>query len=100
MNSLDLINDVKNSLRITGDDLDIEVGDLIDAAIADLTLSGVHESKFVGEDFLIKRAITVYCKANFGYEDPKYADRFQDSYISLKQHLTLSAEYTEGDENA
>jgi uncharacterized phage protein (predicted DNA packaging) len=86
---------VKTTLRIDGDDLDTEIQDLIDAAKADLQLSGVHKDKIVDIDPLIKRAIIVYCKAHFGYEDPKLTERFQQSYISLKHHLTLSAEYTE-----
>lgn len=86
---------VKTTLRIDGDDLDTEIQDLIDAAKADLQLSGVHKDKIVDTDPLIKRAVIVYCKANFGYEDPKLTERFQQSYISLKHHLTLSAEYTE-----
>lgn len=89
-----MLNDIKNSLRVNGTDLDIEIEDLIDAAKADLILSGVNTTKVTDEDPLIKRAITVYCKANFGYEDPKLSERFQESYVSLKHHLTLSAEYT------
>lgn len=90
-----MLEDIKNSLRVSGDDLDIEVQDLIDSAKADLILSGVHKDKVTDTDPLIKRVITLYCKANFGYEDPKLSERFQESYISLKHHLTLSAEYTE-----
>ena len=86
---------VKTTLRIDDDDLDTEIQDLIDAAKADLQLSGVHKDKIVDTDPLIKRAVIVYCKAHFGYEDPKLTERFQQSYISLKHHLTLSAEYTE-----
>lgn len=90
-----MLNDIKNALRISGNDLDVEILDLIEAAKADLILSGVHIDKVTDTDPLIKRAVTVYCKANFGYEDPKLSERFQESYISLKQHLTLSQEYTE-----
>lgn len=90
-----LLGDIKDALRVSGNDLDTEVADLIDAAKADLQLSGVHPDKIVDTDPLIKRAVTVYCKANFGYDDPKMSDRFQESYVSLKHHLTLSAEYTE-----
>ena len=93
-----MLNDVKDALRVSGNDLDIEITDLIEAAKADLRLSGVHNDKIDDTDPLIKRAIMVYCKANFGYEDPKLSERFQESYISLKHHLTLSAEYTVGDE--
>lgn len=93
-----MLNDIKNALRISGNDLDVEILDLIEAAKADLILSGVLDSKVIDTDPLIKRAVTVYCKANFGYEDPKLSERFQESYISLKHHLTLSTEYTVGDE--
>ncbi len=92
-----MLEDIKNSLRVSGDDLNIEILDLIESAKADLALSGVHESKITDSDPLIKRAITIYCKAHFGYDDPKIAERFEQSYISLKQHLTLT-EYTVGDE--
>lgn len=90
-----MLNKVRNYLRENEGYSDDEIQDLIDAAKADLQLSGVHPNKIVDEDPLIKRAVTVYCKANFGYEDPKIAERFEQSYISLKHHLTLSAEYTE-----
>ena len=93
-----MLNSIKDSLRINGNDLDTEILDLIDAAKADLILSGVHKDKVVDTDPLIKRAITVYCKAHFGYDDSKIVERFEQSYISLKHHLTLSSEYTVGDE--
>ncbi len=89
-----MLNDVKDALRVSGADLDIEIQDLIDAAKADLQLSGVHASKLVDTDPLIKRAVVVYCKAHFGWDNPE-ADRFAQSYAMLKMHLTLSAEYTE-----
>ncbi len=95
------IDDVKNALRVNGDDLDGEINDLIDAAKADLQLSGVHKAKIAdspNEDPLVKRAVILYSRAHFGYEDPKLAERFEHSYTSLKNHLTLSLEYTTGDE--
>ena len=91
-----MLEDVKAALRVSGDDLNAEIQDLIDAAKSDLILSGVHESKISETDPLIKRAIIVYCKAHFGYDD--MSERFEQSYTSLKHHLTLSSEYTVGDE--
>ena len=88
-----LIDDVKLALRVTSIDFDTEIQDLIDSAKADLQLSGVV--KLDETDPLIKRAITTYCKANFGYDNPE-ADRFQRSYDLLKMHLALSADYTGG----
>lgn len=94
-----MLQDVKDALRVSGNDLDTEILDLIDAAKADLILSGVHKDKVKDNDPLIKRAIIVYCKAHFGYEDPKLAERFEQSYESLKAHLALSVDYTTaGDE--
>lgn len=89
-----MLNDVRDALRVSGNDLDGEIQDLIDAAKADLMLSGVHATKITDTDPLIKRAVIVYCKAHFGWAEND-ADRFERSYTMLKTHLTLSAEYTE-----
>ncbi|OBZ13340.1 DNA-packaging protein [Bacillus sp. FJAT-26390] len=91
-----ILEDVKAALRIMPANtfFDTEVADLIAAARDDLRLAGVLSSKVEDdEDTLIKRAVTVYCKANFGFDSPE-APRFQASYDMLKMHLTLSQEYT------
>lgn len=91
-----MLADVKTSLRITNNNtaFDGEVHDLILAAKSDLMLSGILESKANDDtDPLIKRAITVYVKANFGWNNPD-AERLQQSYNMLKIHLALSQEYT------
>ena len=88
-----LLNDVKDILRVSGSDLDTEITDLIDAAKADLILSGIASTKVNEEtDPLIKRAVILYCKCNFGWDNPE-AERLQKSYDSLKTHLSMSAEY-------
>lgn len=93
-----LFDDVKTALRVTTNDKGInkEIQDLIDAARSDLIRAGVSIEKIQAEDNqldpLIKRAITVYCKANFGYDNPD-AERFQQSYDMLRQELSLSGEY-------
>ena len=90
-----LIDDARQSLRIKTIMLDTEIQDLIDAAKSDLILSGVLQSKINDEsnDPLIKRAIILYCKANFGLDNSE-GDKYQSAYNSLKTHLTLSIEYT------
>ena len=85
-----MLEDVKDALRVSGDDLDVEIQGLIDAAKADLLISGVHESNIVEADPLIKRAVITYVKAHFGYEDIKMAERFEQTYVNLKQHLSLA----------
>lgn len=85
-----MLEKVKNSLRVSGNAFDIEIADLIEAAKLDLKISGVV--KINDDDALIQRAITVYCKANFGYDNAE-AERFQNSYDMLKQHLSLAGDY-------
>lgn len=88
-----LINDVKQTLRITNTAMETEIRDLIDSAKADLKLSGVLAAKIIDTDMLIKRAVTLYCKSNFGLDNPD-SEKYQASYNSLKTHLCLSQEYT------
>lgn len=91
-----ILDDVKVALRIaaTTTDFDGEINDLISAAIDDLKLAGVAADKAIETDPLIKRAITTYCKAHYGYDNPD-AERFLQSYLMLKMHLSLSVDYTE-----
>lgn len=94
-----MLESVKRALRVTVSDFDEEIQDLIDAAKRDLEIAGVAKDKIVDTDKLIKRAIITYCKANFGYDNPE-AERFQQSYDMLKQHLSLSYDYRVVDETA
>ena len=90
-----MLEKVKTALRIRNDAFNDEIEDLIEAARHDLALSGVLVEKTQSdEDPLIKRAIVTYCKANFGYDNPE-ADRFQQSYVMLKQHMSLAGDYYE-----
>jgi uncharacterized phage protein (predicted DNA packaging) len=90
-----LLNDVKLSLRISNTAYDTEITDLIAAAAMDLELTGVDGDTIDSQDLLIKRAIMLYVKANFGYNNPD-AERLQKSYDMLKAHLSLSEEYKIG----
>lgn len=92
-----MLEDVKLALRITNDAYDDEVNDLIESALMDLVQSGIFIDPVEFDtktttDPLIKQAIKVYAKANFGIDNPN-ADRFHDSYVMLKQHLALSGDY-------
>lgn len=89
-----LLEDVKRSLRVEESESDLEIVDLIDAAMEDLKLSGVSAGKVVETDPLIKRAVILYCKAHYGYEDVNMSNRFAEIYLSLKNHLVLSRDYS------
>lgn len=88
-----MLNSVKLSLRISNTAFDEEIIDLIEAARQDLQLSGVSSLKVKDDtDPLIKRAITTYVKAHFGFDNPE-SGRFLSSYESLKMHLSLAGDY-------
>lgn len=86
-----LIDDVKLVLRISNSAYNGEINDLIATAKADLGLSGVLNNT-LESDPLIKRAILIYCKANFGWEN-KDSYKLIESYHFLKNHISLSADY-------
>ena len=85
-----LIDDIKAILRISNTAYNTEITDLIAAAKADLGICGLLDTSEM--DPLIKRAITLYCKANFGFDNPD-AVKLQQSYEMLRNHLSLSADY-------
>ncbi|WP_434794421.1 hypothetical protein TPDSL_14000 [Terrisporobacter petrolearius] len=89
-----MLKSVKLALRISESNniFDSEISDLMEAAKMDLSISGVNNIN--ESDPLIKRAITIYCKANFGL-DNKDSEKYQNSYDMLKQHLSLSGDYNE-----
>lgn len=86
-----LTEKMRAALRIssTSEKITEEINDCIEACKKDLQDVGV---KSLDEtDALIVRAVTLYVKAEFGYNDN--ADKFQKSYDSLKTHLSMSSEY-------
>ena len=85
-----LIDDIKKELRVSSTAFDTEITDLISSAKLDLGISGLDI--IIETDDLVKRAIALYCKAHFGY-DNKDADRLILSYKSLKEHLSISSTY-------
>ncbi len=99
-----LLDEVKKALRISASNtlFDDEVDTLIKAARLDLIQAGVSELIVNGDvttDPLIKRALITYAKANFGYDNPE-AERFENAYVMLKQHLSLYGDYKASDPDA
>lgn len=85
-----MLEAVKLALRIASNAYDTEITDLIAAAKLDLAGAGVVNIDEA--DALVKRAIIIYAKANFGLANPD-ADQYQRSYDRLKTHLALSIDY-------
>jgi hypothetical protein len=88
-----MLEKIKLALRIKSSAYDAEITDLIGGAKAELKLSGILESKIIDTDVLIIRAVTLYCRAHFGLDNPD-SEKYQAAYNSLKTHLCLSTEYT------
>lgn len=85
-----MLEEVKMELRVSNNSYDNEINNLIDACKSDLETSGVAPSYFEEENLraLIKHAIRIYCKAQFGYDNPD-AQRLNESYELLKQKLAI-----------
>lgn len=78
---------------------DEEIKMLIQAGIADLKRQGIKASED-SEDSLIKSAIVMFVKANFGNVDIKEKELAQRTYSLLCANLGLSEDYKESDSNA
>ena len=94
-----MLDKVKLALRISGNALNEEVSDLINAAIADLRLVGISvpevRSSDTTGDPILDRAIILYAKSedNFGGE----GDQYRKAYDYLKCALSLSGHHTESE---
>jgi uncharacterized phage protein (predicted DNA packaging) len=89
-----MLDDVKIALRVSHTALNSEITDLIAAARQDLILAGVLPAKANSDsDALIKRAVTTYVKAHFGYDNPDH-ERLISAYTHLKMSLLLGDDYT------
>ena len=85
-----MLEKVKLALRITTDAFDREIQDLIDAALADLGIAGV--TTITETDPLIVRAVTTFCRVNFGQPDDY--DKLKYSYDEQKAQLQVATGYT------
>lgn len=89
-----LLADAKLRLRLHINAFDDEIGDLIEAAAADLLKrNAIQESQLVVDmDPLIKRAILTFVRAHFGTpEDP---ERLKADYDEQKATLMMTSGYT------
>lgn len=88
-----ILNKVKLALRITTDDFDSEISDLISAALKDLNIAGVINDDET--DPLIIRAICTYCKLHFGDAVGTEYDHLKASYDEQKAQMQMATGYTE-----
>ena len=86
------LDKIKLSMRIITDLFDQELTDLMNAGIKDLGLAGVKGTGIVLTDALVLRAVTTYCRMNFGQPDDY--DRLKASYDEQKAQLRTATGYT------
>lgn len=91
---MSVLEQVHAALRLKSKALDDgELVPLIEACKADLKLHGV--CRIEESDPLIARAIVLYCKAEFGYDD--MGERFARAYEGLRDSMELSGDYRQED---
>lgn len=83
-----LLPQVRLALRMKSHAYDQEILHLITCCFTDLSIGGVETINI--DDPLLKRAMALYCKANFGYDDPQH---YRQAYEDLKLTMTLAREY-------
>ena len=88
-----MLEKVKLALRITGDDFNEEIMDLIRAGLLDLGISDI-KGEILNDttDPLINRAVITYVKMNFG--EPDEYERLKASYWEQKAQLLMNHNYT------
>lgn len=94
MPAQDIIAEVKTALRISSTTTAFdatEITPLIEACKLDLKIAGVNNRDIA--DPCIRRAIVMYCKANFGYRDD--SEKYAAAYQKFKEALSLSGDYNE-----
>jgi hypothetical protein len=90
-----MLEKVKIALRVESEDTDLDgdIQDTIDAAIADMKLCGIIEEKILETDAIIMRAIKTFCKSEYSTDD-KEAKRYKESYEMIRNHLAMSTDYS------
>lgn len=87
-----LLHKIKTSLRISHTALDEDIGDTIEAALADLKVCGVVVPRV--DDPLTLNAVKLYSKAAYT-DDPGKAAAYMERYNALKACLMMAEDYRE-----
>ena len=88
-----LLDKTKLALRVTVNNYDADLTDLINAAKLDLGIAGVELPSSL--DAICERAIITYCKVHFSsLSDGEYS-RLKASYDEQKAQLVTASGYTD-----
>lgn len=91
----ELISQAKQWLRISTQSRDDEIEQVLTACSIDLSMAGV---KIIDtDDSVIKQAMKLYLKSQFGYDSK--AEQFSVAYEHLKKALALCGDYNSEADN-
>ena len=88
-----LLDKAKVALRITVEDYDEQISDLIEAAKLDLGIAGVVLPEEL--DALCSQAIITYCRVHFGSPEADEYARLKRAYDEQKAQLQNATGYTD-----
>lgn len=86
-----MLETVKKALRISHNELDSEIEGLIASCKAEMLIKGIKT--YQDTDPLIRQAIIVYCKSEFGLSNAD-SKKYRMSFDSLVISLALCGEYS------
>lgn len=86
----DLIASLMTAVRVKSETAKDELTDLAEACLYDLRLSGIEADDL--KDPLVRQAVKLYCKANYGYDTD--TEKYKEGYQALKIAMALSGEYS------
>lgn len=94
-----LLDGVKHSLRISNTAHDEELSDLISACYEELAIAGVAVQNRANPPALVRQAVILYCKAEFGLNNPDSA-KYSEAFYEAKRRLAISTQYGESEGGA
>ncbi len=83
------IDSLMAKIRVKSTTAREELTALVGSAVRDLDIAGVYVTNL--EEPLCERAITLYCKANYGYDSD--SEKFRAAYAALRDAMSLSGDY-------
>lgn len=92
-NNAVLIDKARLALRLTVNDYDEEIADLVNAAQEDLGIAGVVLPD--EQSAIVTRAVITYCRMHFGILSDGEFDRMERSYKEQKAQLATATGYTD-----
>ena len=90
-----MLNAVKTALRVTDDEYNAQIEQLIESAKLDLGIAGVTLPCSKLPDALVKTAIITYARLHFGDLDAAIYDKLKASYDDQKAQLITATGYTD-----